>query len=102
SRDLLGLLGLLGRLRLLGRRLALEPLAFGLATDAVGLGILDARGVALHPDPERGTKIERLLVGEPELACQLVDPDPLCQLLPQSFPFSDAAKVAFYPRTISQ
>jgi hypothetical protein len=64
---------------------ALQALPLGLAPDAVSLGVLDARRVALDPDPERATQIERLLVGEPELSRQLIDPDPSCQLLVQPF-----------------
>jgi hypothetical protein len=56
--------GLLGGL--LGLDVALQPLALSLAADAVGLGVLDARRVALDPNPERAAQIERLLVGEPE------------------------------------
>jgi hypothetical protein len=63
------LLGRLGRLlRLLGLDVALEALALGLAAHAIGLRVLDARRVALDPDTERAAEIERLLVGEPELA----------------------------------
>src|SRR5439155_11563240 len=62
-------------------RLHLSPqaVAVGLPPHPVGLGVLDARRVALHADPERFAEVERLLVGEPELACKLVDPDPRCQ-----------------------
>jgi hypothetical protein len=65
-----GSCSLLGRLlrRLLRLNVALQALALCLATDAVGLCVLDARRVALDPDPERAAQIERLLVGEPELA----------------------------------
>jgi len=58
-----------------------HSLALRLAADAVGLGVDDARRVALHPDPERVTEIERLLVGEPELSGQLVHADLRCQVL---------------------
>src|SRR5207302_10722404 len=67
-------------LGLLGLGLALQSLALGLAADAVSLGVLDARRVALDADSERAAQIERLLVGEPELPRQLVDPDPSRQL----------------------
>ena len=40
-------------LRLLGLHVADEALPLGLAADAVGLRVDDARGVALHADPER-------------------------------------------------
>jgi hypothetical protein len=73
-------------LGLLGLDLALQTLALGLTPDAVGLGVLDARRVALDSDPERAAEIERLLVGEPELSRQLVNPDSsACQLLVQPF-----------------
>jgi hypothetical protein len=72
-------------LRLLGLDVALEALALSLAADAVGLGVLDARRVALDADPERAAQIERLLVGEPELSRQLVYPDPARQLPAQPF-----------------
>jgi hypothetical protein len=35
---------------------------------AVGLLLLDARGVALNPDPELEAEIESFFVGEAELA----------------------------------
>jgi hypothetical protein len=73
GRGRLGRLGLLGR-GLLRRRLVLlrlhvatEPVAVGLATDAVGLGVLDARGVALGLDAEVLAQVEGLFVGEAEL-----------------------------------
>ena len=43
-----------------------------LAAHPVGLRLLDARGVALHPDAELLAKVEELFVGEPQLLCQLV------------------------------
>ena len=58
-----------------GWLLADQPFAFGLAADAVGLRLDDARGVALHPDPQRFAEVERLLVRQPELSGQLVDAD---------------------------
>ncbi len=70
--------GLLG-----GLDVAAESLSVGLAPDAVGLRVLDARRVALDTDPERDAEVERLLVGEAELACELVDPDPCCQVVCQ-------------------
>ena len=57
---------------LFGLDLTGQALALGLAAHAVGLGLDHARRVALDPDPERVAEIERLLVGEPELSCQLV------------------------------
>jgi hypothetical protein len=77
---------LLGRLGLLGGDVTAQALAIGLATGAVGLGVLDARGVALDADAERFAKVERFFVGESELSCELVDPDPLGQSLFQSLP----------------
>ena len=59
----------LRRRGLLGLDLSPQALAVGLAADPVGLGILDARRVALHADPELFAEVERLLVGEPELTC---------------------------------
>jgi hypothetical protein len=44
----------------------------GLAPHSIGLRLLDARGVALHPDAELFAKIEELFVGEPQLFGQLV------------------------------
>ncbi len=78
-----------GRALLLGRRLLLAGLlrllvadqafALRLATDPVGLGLLDARGVGLDADAEVHAEIERLLVGEAELLRELVDADLSCQ-----------------------
>src|SRR5205085_2902531 len=73
--------GALGCRRLLGRRGTAEALAVGLAPDAVSLGVLDARGMALDPDPQGLAEVERLLVGQAELAGELVDTDLLRQLL---------------------
>jgi hypothetical protein len=42
-----------------------DPQRVSLAASAVGLRVLDARRVALHPDAEVEAQIERLLVGEP-------------------------------------
>ena len=74
-----GLLRGLGRLRglrglggLLGLDVADEALALGLAADAIGLRILDARGMGLDPDPQRLAEVERLLVRHPELLGELV------------------------------
>jgi hypothetical protein len=55
-----------------------ESLLVRLAADAVGLLLLDARGVALDADAERLAEVERLLVGQPELARQLVHTDACC------------------------
>jgi hypothetical protein len=59
-----------------------QPFGVGQPPHAVGLSVLDAGGVALHADAQTFAEVERLLVGEPELPCQLVDPDPLgCHLV---------------------
>ena len=47
---------------------SLETLTLGFATDAVGLGVLDARRMGLNPDAEGDTEIERLFIGESELS----------------------------------
>jgi len=60
--------------------LALQAVALGTAPDAVGLGILDGGGVALHADAEADGEVERFFVGEPELLGKLVDADLLGQL----------------------
>jgi hypothetical protein len=52
----------------------------GLAADTVGLGILDARGMALHADAQCGTQVEGLFVGEAELLGELVHPDLRCHV----------------------
>jgi hypothetical protein len=77
SSRLLGRLlgGLLGRLGLLGGDVTNETLPLGLAADAVRLGLDHAGGVALDADTERIAEIEALLVGQPELTCELVHPD---------------------------
>src|SRR5690606_621633 len=62
----LGLFGLLG---------ADQPVALGAAADAVSLRLLDARGVAAHADAELLAQLERLLVREPQLSGELVEPD---------------------------
>jgi len=63
---------------------ATEPLPVRLAANPVGLGIFNARRVALDPDTETEAEIQRFFVGKAELACQLVDPNLLGQLLDQS------------------
>jgi hypothetical protein len=40
----------------------------GLSTDAVGLLLLDARGVALDPDPQLDAEVERFFVRQTELS----------------------------------
>src|SRR5207302_614226 len=63
---------LLDRRGLLRGDLAAKAVAISLATDAVGLGILDARGVALDADTQLDAQIERLFVGEPQFPGELV------------------------------
>jgi hypothetical protein len=55
--------------RLLGLGVAAQTLAIRLPADAVGLGVLDARGMALDPDAQVQAEVERFFVGEAELAC---------------------------------
>jgi hypothetical protein len=93
------------RRHFLGRRCRLVRLngapdteCVGLASGAVGLGILDAGRMALDTDPEIDAEIERLLVGEPELPCQLVDPDLLRQLPAFSSPVLPVLPVLFVGR----
>jgi len=62
-----------------------QALVVGLATDAVGLGILDRRGVTLDPDAQGHAEVECLLVRQSELSCQLVDADLLRQGCLRSF-----------------
>ncbi len=50
-------------------------LPLDLATDAVGLRVLDGGRVALDADPERNAQVEGLFVGEVELPGELVEPD---------------------------
>jgi hypothetical protein len=46
---------------------ATEPVAVGLAADAVGLGVLDARRVTLGLNAKVPAEVEGLFVGEAEL-----------------------------------
>jgi hypothetical protein len=55
--------------------LLLEPPGVGEAADAVGRRLVDARGVALHPDLELVGKLDHDGVVNAELSCQLVNPD---------------------------
>lgn len=55
-----------------------------LPADAVGLSVLNRRGVALDADPELDAEVERFLVGQPELSAKLVDADLLGQLAVRS------------------
>jgi hypothetical protein len=58
-----------------------QPVALGATTDAVGLRLLDARGVRLHPDAQCEAEIEAFLVREPELLGELVDSGLCCQVV---------------------
>ena len=78
-RGLLG--GLLGLGRLLRLDVADEALALGLAADAVGLRVLDARGVRLDADAQDEGEVERLLVRHAELFGELVHTQLGCQVL---------------------
>jgi hypothetical protein len=69
----------------LGLNLAPEPLPIRLAANPVGLLVLDARRMTLDPNTEGYAKVKRFLVGQAELACQLVNPDLLRQSV-ASFP----------------
>jgi hypothetical protein len=44
-----------------------QSFLIGPTTDAVGLLLLDARGVALDADPELEAQVQRFFVGEAEL-----------------------------------
>jgi hypothetical protein len=67
--------------RHLGLHRPAQALLISPATDAVGLLLLDARGVALHPDPQLNAQVQGFFVGEAELSSQLVNPDLLRQVL---------------------
>jgi hypothetical protein len=71
--------------RLLGLLIPLQAFAFSLSTSAISLGLLDARGVSLHPDAQRVAEVDRLLVREAELLGELVDPDLSCHARGQPF-----------------
>jgi hypothetical protein len=58
-----------------------EAVALGATADAVGLRLLDARGVRLDPDAQCQAEIEAFLVGEPELLGELMDSNLRCQVL---------------------
>ncbi len=64
----LGLLGRLGRLLgrsgLFGLHRATKTIGVGLAPDAVGLGVLNGRRVALHPNAQGQGQLKPLFVGE--------------------------------------
>ena len=63
---------LLGRSLLFWLLVANQTLAIGLASYTIGLGVDDARGMALHTDSERVAEVQGLLVGQPQLSCQFV------------------------------
>lgn len=63
-----------------------ETIALGTAPHAISLCTLDARGVRLHADAHLESEIETLLVRQPELFGELVDPD-LCSQIPSDQPF---------------
>ncbi len=91
------LCGLLGHGQLLfGLHVAAESFALGLPADAIGLLVLDARGVTLDTDPEIDAEVECFFVRESELTSELVDPDlfPRRQELPQSLPLGAASTAA--------
>jgi hypothetical protein len=56
--------------------------------------------MALYPDPQRLAEVERLLVCQAELACELVDTDLLRQLVIQSSPGSYCPRVLILPHPL--
>jgi hypothetical protein len=58
-----------------------EAVALSATANAVGLRLLDARGVRLDPDAQCQAQVEAFLVGEPKLLGELVDPNLRCQVL---------------------
>src|SRR5204862_1815750 len=76
---------LLHRLGLFGLLVADQAVTLRATTDAIGLSLLDRRGMALHPDPERDGEVESLFVGEAELFGELMDPDLSCHVRVQPF-----------------
>jgi hypothetical protein len=72
--------GALARGRFLRLHGTAQAVAVSLPTDAVGLRVLDRRGVALHADPKLKAKVERFFVCQSQLAGKLVDADLLRQL----------------------
>jgi hypothetical protein len=69
-------------LRLGGLLGANQAVALGTPADAVGLRLLDARGVRLDPDAQVLGQIEGFLVRQAELLGELVYPDLRCQSCP--------------------
>ena len=92
-----GLLGLAGLFRL---HVADEALALRLAADAVGLRVLDARGVRLDADPQAEGEVERLLVRHAELFGELVHTQLRCQVLGSVL--HRGKSTAVHPRTNPQ
>jgi hypothetical protein len=83
------------RLRLgFGLRRPAEALGISEAAHTIGLRVLDTRGVALDSDPQAFAEIKGFLVGQPELSCQLVHPDPLVRHLCSANPFQRVARRA--------
>ncbi len=65
----LGFGGLFGRLlHGFGRDRTTQALLIGLTADAVGLLLLDTRGVALDSDPKLDTEVQSFFIGEAELS----------------------------------
>jgi hypothetical protein len=75
---LLGGFGLL-RLLFLGLYFSNQALALGLSTNAVCLGIDDARRMTLRSDSERVTEVKGLSIAEPQLSSEFVDAYLCCQ-----------------------
>jgi hypothetical protein len=60
----------------------LQAFPFGPTPHPVGLSFFDAGRMARHADPHGQAQIEAFLVRQAELACQLVDPHLLGQVVP--------------------
>jgi hypothetical protein len=83
--------------------LANEPVPGRPSADPVGLRILDARRVALDPNAQCEREVKGLFVCQAELACQLVQPNLLGQVLRQSLLLAVHRNnpANLYPRTFS-
>ncbi len=79
--------GLVGRVR------TLQPVALCPPADAVGLRLLDARGVARNTYAHRQGELEALFIGQAELTGQFVYPDFLGQVPRQSLSSSFSSSV---------